>query len=159
MKITAIYPGTFDPVTHGHSDLARRAVKLFDRVIIAVAINPGKSPMFDLKERIHLAETVFAEDHNIEVIGFNGLLVEFARQHQAQVLIRGLRAISDFEHEFQLAGMNRRLAPEIETIFLSPADQYAYVSSSLVREISALGGDVSEFIHPQVRAALQKRIS
>lgn len=158
MKTVALYPGTFDPITQGHSDLARRAAKMFDRIIIAVAQHTGKTPMFSLEERVSLANEVFADTDNIEVMSFDGLLVEFARKQQAGILIRGLRAISDFEYEFQLAGMNRRLAPEVETIFLSPADQYAYVSSSFVREIATLGGDVSEFVHPQVMAALQQRM-
>ncbi|MDA1107297.1 MAG: pantetheine-phosphate adenylyltransferase [Proteobacteria bacterium] len=154
MGITSIYPGTFDPITHGHSDLVQRAARLFDKVIVAVAANPAKKPAFMLDERIRLARLVLADLKNVEVCGFDTLLVDYAKTRGAQVILRGLRAVSDFEHEFQLAGMNRRLAPQVETLFLTPAEQYAYISSSLVREIAALGGDVSEFVHESVRAAL-----
>jgi len=157
MHITAIYPGTFDPITHGHSDLVQRAARLFDKVIVAVAANPTKRPAFDLDERIRLAQRVLSGLPNIEVCGFDTLLVDYAKARDAQVILRGLRAVSDFEHEFQLAGMNRRLAPTVETLFLTPAEQYAYISSSLVREIAALGGDVSGFVHESVRAALAAR--
>ncbi|MEW7979318.1 MAG: pantetheine-phosphate adenylyltransferase [gamma proteobacterium symbiont of Phacoides pectinatus] len=154
---TAIYPGTFDPITNGHSDLIKRAARLFDRVILAVAANPGKAPVFTLDERVALAREVLAGLENVEIREFDSLLVEFARAAGAGVILRGLRAVSDFEYEFQLAGMNRRLAPEVETLFLTPAEQYAYISSSLVREIAALGGDVSEFVHPRVSEALRQR--
>ncbi len=154
MNITAIYPGTFDPFTHGHTDLVQRAARLFDKVIVAVAANPSKRPAFDLEERIRLARLVLSGLDNVEVCGFDTLLADYAKVRGAQVILRGLRAVSDFEHEFQLAGMNRRLAPTVETLFLTPAEQYAYISSSLVREIAALGGDVSEFVHESVRAAL-----
>lgn len=157
MNITAIYPGTFDPITHGHSDLVQRAARLFDKVIVAVAANPTKRPAFDLDERIRLAQLVLSGLPNVEVCGFDTLLVDYAKARDAQVILRGLRAVSDFEHEFQLAGMNRRLAPTVETLFLTPAEQYAYISSSLVREIAALGGDVSAFVHESVRAALAAR--
>ena len=157
MNITSIYPGTFDPITHGHSDLVQRAARLFDKVIVAVAANPTKKPAFALEERIRLARLVLADLKNVEVCGFDTLLVDHAKACGAQVILRGLRAVSDFEHEFQLAGMNRRLAPQVETLFLTPAEQYAYISSSLVREIAALGGDVSEFVHEGVRAALAAR--
>ncbi len=154
MNLTAIYPGTFDPITKGHSDLVQRAAKLFDRVIVAIAANPSKTPALSLAKRVELARTVLAELKNVEIVSFDTLLADFVKARGAQVILRGLRAVSDFEHEFQLAGMNRRLAPQIETLFLTPAEQYAYISSSLVREIAALGGDVSEFVHPAVNAAL-----
>lgn len=157
MNITSIYPGTFDPITHGHSDLVQRAARLFDKVIVAVAANPTKQPAFTLEERIRLARLVLADLKNVEVCGFDTLLADYAKTRGAQVILRGLRAVSDFEHEFQLAGMNRRLAPQVETLFLTPAEQYAYISASLVREIAALGGDVSEFVHESVRAALAAR--
>ena len=159
MPITAIYPGTFDPITHGHSDIAKRAASLFDHVIVAIAANPSKAPMFDLKERVGLAELVLKDIENVSVCGFDTLLANFARQRQAKVLVRGLRAVSDFEYEFQLAGMNRNLIPEIETIFLTPSTQYTYISSSLVREIAYLDGPVAEFVHPAVMTALTEKFS
>lgn len=158
MITTAIYPGTFDPITNGHIDLVMRASKLFDKVIVAVAINPGKKPAFDLAERVDLAKQTLVGLDNVEVCGFEGLLIDVANQKQAKVIIRGLRAVSDFEHEFQLAGMNRRMRPEIETLFLTPAEQFTYISSSLVREIAALGGDVSEFVAPCVMTALKAKL-
>ena len=158
MKITAVYPGSFDPITNGHSDLVQRATRLFDRVIVAVAANPGKGAAFSLDERLRMAREVLAGMENVEVQGFDSLLVEFARDNGAQVIVRGLRAVSDFEYEFQLAGMNRRLAADVETLFLTPAEQYAYISASLVREIAGLGGDVSAFVHDSVRAALAERM-
>lgn len=154
---TAVYPGTFDPITNGHSDIIARASVLFDRVVVAVAGNPGKQPVFGLEERVKLARKVLADLENVEVMEFDTLLVDFAREIGANVILRGLRAVSDFEYEFQLAGMNRRLAPDLETMFLTPAEQYTYISSSLVREISALGGDVKDFVHPVVAVALQKK--
>jgi pantetheine-phosphate adenylyltransferase len=158
MKLTAVYPGTFDPITNGHSDLVHRAARLFDRIIVAVAANPTKRPAFMVEERVALAHTVLDGLANVEVCGFDNLLADFVRTRQAHVILRGLRAVSDFEREFQLAGMNRRLAPDVETLFLTPAEQYAYISSSLVREIAALGGDVSGFVHPAVKAALERRL-
>ncbi len=155
--VTAVYPGTFDPITHGHTDLVRRASGLFERVIVAVAVNAGKAPVCNVDERCALARQVLADLHNVDVVTFNSLLVEFAKQQGAQVVLRGLRAVSDFEYEFQLAGMNRKLAPEIETMFLTPAEKYSYISSSLVREVASLGGDVSEFVHPAVMAALDRK--
>jgi pantetheine-phosphate adenylyltransferase len=155
---TAIYPGTFDPITNGHIDLVIRASKLFNKVIVAVAINPGKKPAFNLAERVDLAKQTLAGLDNVEVCGFEGLLIDVANQKRAKVILRGLRAVSDFEHEFQLAGMNRRMRPEIETLFLTPAEQYTYISSSLVREIAALGGDVSEFVAPCVMTALKAKL-
>ncbi len=154
---TAIYPGTFDPITNGHSDLVARAARLFDHVVVAVASNPGKTPAFGLERRVAMVREVLAHLDNVEITPFSTLLVDFARRYEAGVLLRGLRAVSDFEYEFQLAGMNRRLAPDVETLFLTPAEQYAYISSSLVREISALGGDVSDFVHPTVLTALNER--
>ncbi|MES9902340.1 MAG: pantetheine-phosphate adenylyltransferase [Sedimenticola sp.] len=156
----AIYPGTFDPITNGHSDLIQRAAKLFERVIVAVAVSSGKGmqgPKFDTRERVDLATEVLSGIPNVEIIEFDTLLVDFTRQVGAGVILRGLRAVSDFEYEFQLAGMNRRLAPELETMFLTPAEQFAYISSSLVKEVAALGGDVSEFVHPAVGLALARR--
>ena len=154
----AVYPGTFDPVTHGHSDLVARAARMFEQVIVAVAENPGKIPAFDTQERVALAREVLAGVDNVEVCAFDCLLVDFARQRGASVILRGLRAVSDFEYEFQLAGMNRHLAADIETLFLTPAEQYAFISSSLVREVASLGGDVSPFVHPSVSAALNNRL-
>jgi pantetheine-phosphate adenylyltransferase len=150
----AVYPGTFDPITNGHTDLVHRAAKLFDRVVVAVAVSAAKTPICGVDERMALAREVLAGTPKVEVVSFDSLLVAFVRQIGAGIILRGLRAVSDFEYEFQLAGMNRRLAPDIETVFLTPAEQYSYISSSLVREIARLGGDVSEFVHPAVQAAL-----
>lgn len=156
--LTAIYPGTFDPVTKGHTDLVERALNLFDKVILAVAENTAKEPVFSLDERIQMAKVALADIDGVEVLPLTGLLVDFARAHEAKAILRGLRAVSDFEYEFQLAGMNRKLAPGIETLFLTPAEKYAYISSSLVREIAALGGDVSSFVHKKVMDELIKRL-
>jgi pantetheine-phosphate adenylyltransferase len=153
----AVYPGTFDPITNGHSDLVIRASRVFGKVIVAIAVNPGKNPAFQLKERVKLSKEVLQGIENVEVCSFDTLLVDFVRSRGADVILRGLRAVSDFEYEFQLAGMNRRLAPTVETLFLTPAEQFAFISSGLVREIAALGGDVSEFVHPAVQAALRRR--
>ena len=158
MTVTAVYPGTFDPITHGHTDLIQRASKLFDRVIIAVAANPSKQPLFTLEKRVEMAKLVTKGLSNVSIVGFNSLLVHFAKENSAQVILRGLRAVSDFDYEFQLAGMNRKLDSDIETIFLTPAEKYAYISSSLVREIAALGGDVGGFVHEKVIAELNKRL-
>lgn len=158
MNITAIYPGTFDPVTNGHCDLIERASRLFNRVIVAVAANPKKVPMFTLEERVSLAQQALANLTNVEVCGFDTLLADYAHNRGAQVILRGLRAVSDFEFEFQMAGMNRQLAPDIETLFLTPAEKYTYISSSLVKEVAALGGDVTAFVHPVVSAALSNRL-
>jgi pantetheine-phosphate adenylyltransferase len=155
--ITAVYPGTFDPITNGHSDLVRRASSLFDHIIVAVAKNSGKNPAFDLDQRLALAQTVLTGMNNVEICAFDNLLAEFVQQCEANVILRGLRAVSDFEYEFQLAGMNRRLAPTIETLFLTPAEQFTFISAGLVREIASLGGDVSEFVHPVVQTALSQR--
>jgi len=153
-----MYPGTFDPITLGHEDLVRRAGRLFDKVVVAIAANPSKEPMFSLEERVSLAQTALAEFDNVEVTGYDGLTVDFARQNDLQVIVRGLRAISDFEYEFQLANMNRHLNDEVETAFLTPTETYTYISSSLVREICKLGGDVSEFVSPEVKIALMDRV-
>ena len=156
--LTAVYPGTFDPITRGHEDLVRRAVRLFDRVIVAVAEARNKRPFFTLEERVAMARDVLADVPHVRVEGFSGLLIDFVAEQGAIAVLRGLRAASDFEYEFQLAGMNRKLAPKIETLFLMPAEQYAYISSSLVREIARLGGNVGEFVHPHVKAALEERM-
>jgi pantetheine-phosphate adenylyltransferase len=156
MTRTAAYPGTFDPITNGHTDLVRRAAGIFDKVIVAVAANAGKTPLMSLDVRIDLARRVLADLPNVEVTGYAELTVEFARRHGASVVIRGLRAVSDFEFEFQLANMNRHLARDIETVFLTPQEPFSFISSSLVREIATLGGDVSQFVHPIVEEALKK---
>ncbi|WP_455216673.1 pantetheine-phosphate adenylyltransferase [Kaarinaea lacus] len=158
MANIAIYPGTFDPITRGHSDLVDRSARLFDKVIVALAASPGKTPVFSLEERIDLARSVLGHYPNVEVCGFDGLLVDFAHEKGANIIIRGLRAVSDFEYEFQLAGMNRKLAPDIETLFLTPAEQYSYISSSLVREVASLGGDISPFVHEKIVAELARKL-
>lgn len=159
-QLTAIYPGTFDPITNGHIDLVQRAARLFDRVIVGVAESAGKQPVLPLNERLQLAQEALALAGvaNAEVCGFNILLVEFVKQQGASVIIRGLRAVSDFEYEFQLASMNRHLDADVETVFLTPAEQYSYISSSLVREIAKLGGDISRFVPANVAAALHNRM-
>ena len=154
----AIYPGTFDPVTCGHIDICERALKMFDHIVIGVADSLAKQPFFDITERREMLETVFADNDQISIRPFSGLLIDFARESGADVIIRGLRAISDFEYEVQLAGMNRSLAPEIETVFLTAAQRYAFVSSSLVREIARLDGDVSEFLHPEILQRLTTKL-
>jgi pantetheine-phosphate adenylyltransferase len=158
MKIVALYPGTFDPITNGHTDLVRRAARLFDEVVVAIAANPKKQPLFALAERVTLAQAALADIPQVRVLGFDTLLIEFVRAQKARVILRGLRAVSDFEFEFQLAGMNRRLAPEIETVFLTPSEQEMFISASLVKEIALLGGDVSAFVHARVAAALAGKI-
>jgi pantetheine-phosphate adenylyltransferase len=157
MPVSAMYPGTFDPITLGHEDLVRRAARLFDRVVVAIAANPGKKPMFSLDERVGLARSVLGDLEGVEVTGYEGLTVDFARTHDLQVIVRGLRAISDFEYEFQLANMNRHLTDEVETAFLTPTEKYTYISSSLVREIASMGGDITEFVSPAVKKALLER--
>jgi pantetheine-phosphate adenylyltransferase len=156
MKRHAMYPGTFDPITNGHQDLVRRAAGLFERVIVAIAANPNKAPMFTLDQRVDLARRVLADLPNVEIMGYSGLTVEFARKHNLSVVVRGLRAVSDFEFEFQLANMSRHLAREIETVFLTPQEQFTFISSSLIREIAVLGGETKEFVHPIVDAELKK---
>ena len=157
MKRNAIYPGTFDPITNGHHDLVRRAASIFDRVIVAIAANPNKTPMFPLDARVDLARRVLDDLPNVQVMGYSGLTVEFARKHNGAVIIRGLRAVSDFEFEFQLANMSRHLERDIETVFLTPQEQFTFISSTLVREIAVLGGDVHKFVHPIVEAELKKQ--
>ena len=154
---TAVYPGTFDPITNGHSDLISRATVVFDKVIVAIAASPAKLPRFTLEKRVELARQVLTDFERVEIVEFNSLLVDFARECRADVILRGLRAVSDFEYEFQLDSMNRRLDPKVETMFLTPAEQYSFISSSLVREIARLGGDVSGFVHPVVQQALSRR--
>jgi pantetheine-phosphate adenylyltransferase len=148
MTIRAVYPGTFDPITNGHEDLIQRAARLFDEVVVGVAHSQAKRPFFSLEERVGLAREVLEPYRNVTVLGFAGLLSEFVREQQATVIMRGLRAVSDFEYEFQLAGMNRRLAPGVETLFLTPSDKYLFLSATIVREIAVLGGDISAFVHP-----------
>ncbi len=155
--VKAIYPGTFDPITNGHTDLVRRASKMFSTVVVAVAVNAGKQPICDIKERCALAKKVLSDLENVEVVSFDNLLVEFVKQQQASVVLRGLRAVSDFEYEFQLAGMNRKLAPDVETVFMTPDEKYMFISSSLVREVAGLGGDVSDFVHPLVKQAMTNK--
>lgn len=157
MSTRVIYPGTFDPITNGHQDLVERAARLFDEVIVAIAYSEKKGPTFSLEERTELANTVLGHIDNVRVVGFNILLAEFCKQQKANVLLRGLRAVSDFEYEFQLANMNRQLAPDLETMFLTPAEHYSYISSSLIREIAALDGDVKQFVHPCVVEAFNKK--
>lgn len=154
---TVLYPGTFDPITKGHMDLVGRAARIFDRVVIAVAASPKKNPAFSLEQRVEMAREVLKDIPNVEVVGFSTLLAHFTREVGANVLLRGLRAVSDFEYEFQLANMNRQLAPDVESLFLTPSEKYSYISSTLVREIAALGGDVTQFVHPVVHQALLER--
>jgi len=158
MTVSALYPGTFDPITLGHEDLVRRAAVLFDRVVVAIATNTGsKEPMFTTDERVAMATNALADLHNVEVTSYAGLTVDFARDNDLRVIVRGLRAVSDFEYEFQLANMNRHLTDEVETAFLTPTEKYTFISSSLVREVAELGGDVSEFVSTKVKLALMER--
>ena len=159
MERIAIYPGTFDPITNGHLDLVDRASRLFDKVIIAIAVNTGKAPLFLLEERIALAKESTSIHANVNVIGFENLLVDCAKQHGASVILRGLRAVSDFEYEFQMAGMNRKLAPELETLFLTPLEQYTFISSSVIKSIAQLHGDISSFVPDVVCQQLIKKFS
>lgn len=154
----AVYPGTFDPLTRGHEDLVRRGSTLFETLIIGVADSKAKQPLFTLGERVTIAREVLGDLKNVEVVGFSGLLIEFAREHNARVIMRGLRAVSDFEYEFQLAGMNRNLRPEIETLFMTPVEQHMFISATLVREIAKLGGDVTKFVHPLVQQRLNVKL-
>ncbi len=153
----AIYPGTFDPLTRGHEDLVRRATTLFDAVIVAVADSRAKRTFFTLEERVEMAREVLGDLKNVKIVGFTGLLIDFVRQHGGRVVLRALRAVSDFEYEFQLAGMNRSLYPEFETLFLTPSEQHMFISATLVREIALLGGDVSKFVDPRVEARLRRK--
>lgn len=156
--IKAVYPGTFDPLTRGHEDLVRRASRLFDNLVLGIADSTAKRTFFTLQERIEIAKEVLGDVKNLTVVGFKGLLTEFVRQQDARVVLRGLRAVSDFEYEFQLAGMNRALNPEFETVFLTPGEQHMFISATLVREIATLGGDVSKFVDPVVRAKLSAKV-
>jgi pantetheine-phosphate adenylyltransferase len=156
---TIVYPGTFDPITNGHVDLVERASKLFDKIIIGIASSERKSPLFSIEERIELAQECLQHVPNVEIHGFDVLLVNFVREYKADAIMRGLRAVSDFEYEFQLANMNRALSPEVESFFLTPAERFSYISSSLVREISSLNGDVSKFVPANVTAALSNKFA
>ena len=158
MNNIAVYPGTFDPITYGHIDLIERASRMFSKVIVAVAANSKKQPLFTLEERVVLASQILSDHKNVEVLGFESLLTDFVKDHGANIILRGLRAVSDFDYEFQLAGMNRRLAPEIESLFLMPAENYTYLSSSFVREIASLGGDVAQFVPERIVLALKEKI-
>ena len=158
MTIRAVYPGTFDPITNGHEDLIQRASRLFDNIVVGVAHSQAKRPFFSLDERVGIAREVLAPYSNVTVLGFSGLLSEFVREQQAGVILRGLRAVSDFEYEFQLAGMNRRLAPGVETLFLTPSDKYLFLSATIVREIAVLGGDISAFVHPVTAERMKAKI-
>jgi pantetheine-phosphate adenylyltransferase len=159
MSSRAMYPGTFDPFTNGHNDLVRRASRIFDKVVVAIAANPNKAPLFPLEKRIELARKVVADLPNVAVMGYTGLTVEFAVQNDLNVMMRGLRAVSDFEFEFQLATMSRHLSDQVETVFLTPTEQFNFISSTLIREIASLGGDVREFVHPVVAAALRDKFA
>ena len=150
----AVYPGTFDPITRGHEDLVRRASQLFDGVVVAIAASPGKKPFFTLDERVQMAREVLAPYANVEVTGFSGLLMDFLKQGDARIIVRGLRAVSDFEYEFQMTGMNRMLYPDVETVFLTPAEQYQFISATMVREIASLGGNVAPFVNPALAGRL-----
>lgn len=154
----AMYPGTFDPITRGHEELVRRAARLFDRVVVAVSASPKKAPLFSLEERVGLAKEVLANVPEVSVTGYDDLTIEFARRHDLGAIVRGLRAVSDFEYEFQLATMNRHLTDEVETVFLTPTEHFMFVSSSLIREIAEYGGDVSAFVHPVVEAGLKRKL-
>jgi pantetheine-phosphate adenylyltransferase len=154
-----MYPGTFDPFTNGHNDLVRRACRIFDHVVVSIAANPGKTPLFTLEQRVDLARRVLADVPNVEVMGYTGLTVDFARQQGLNVIMRGLRAVSDFEFEFQLATMSRHLNGEVETVFLTPTEQFNFISSTLIREIASLGGKVGEFVHPIVAEALKNKFA
>ena len=157
MSQRAIYPGTFDPMTKGHVDLIERACNLFDEIVIAIAASEAKNPLFTLDERIKIAEKIFESNEKVTVIGFSGLLVDLAKDNDAKILIRGLRVVADFEYEFQLANMNRAMMPELESVFLTPKEQYSYISSSLVKEICKMGGDVSEFVDPIALSELKRK--
>ena len=158
MTIRAVYPGTFDPITNGHEDLIQRASRLFDEIVVGVAHSQAKRPFFSLDERVSLAKEVLEPYKNVTVLGFAGLLSEFLREQGATVILRGLRAVSDFEYEFQLAGMNRRLAPGVETLFLTPSDKYLFLSATIVREIAVLGGDIAAFVHPLTVQRMREKI-
>ena len=154
----AVYPGTFDPFTRGHEDLVRRASRLFDKIVVGVATSGGKGPIFTMDERVDIAREVLAPYPNVEVQGFSCLLMEFLRQNNARVILRGLRAVSDFEYEFQLASMNRHLAPDVESMFLTPSEKYSFISSTLVREVALHGGDVRPFVNPVIATAIENKL-
>ena len=156
-KRSAVYPGTFDPITNGHQDLVRRAAGIFDRLVVGIAANAGKTPLFPLAERVGLAQKVLADLPNVTVLGYTGLTVDFAREQGCGIVVRGLRAVSDFEFEFQLATVSRHLAREVDYVFMTPQEQFTFISSTLVREIASYGGDVSHFVHPVVAEALKNR--
>ena len=157
--ITVVYPGTFDPLTRGHEDLVRRAARVFDRVVVGVADSEAKRPLFSANERVAMAREVLAPFANVEVLGFSALLMDFVRAQGAKIILRGLRAVSDFEYEFQMAGMNRHLYPDVETLFLTPSEQFTFVSATIVREIAKFGGDVSHFVHPLVEQRIRARVA
>ena len=159
MGIRAMYPGTFDPITNGHIDLIRRASGMFDEVVVAIADNQKKKPLFNLEERVSMAQDILKELKNVRIVGYSNLTIHFAKEENLNVIIRGIRAVSDYEFEFQLASMNRQLNENIETLFMTPADEYSYLSSSMVREIAAYHGDVSQFVHPLVSAAIKQRFA
>ena len=157
MKRKAVYPGTFDPITNGHADLVRRAASIFETLIVAVAANPNKTPMFPVEKRVEMARDVLADVTNVQIVGYADLTIEFAKKQGCQCIVRGLRAVSDFEFEFQLANMNRHLGRDVETVFMTPQEQFTFISSTLVREIAVLGGNVTDFVHPIVAAELRKQ--
>ncbi len=159
MTKTILYPGTFDPITNGHTDLIERAARLFDKIIVAIAENEGKGPLFSIEERVAMAKKATGHLKHVEVVGFSGLLVDFAQQCKVDALLRGIRAVSDFEYEFQLANMNRRLAPDLESVFLTPDETHTFISSTLVREVARYGGDITEFVHPFVAEQLQSKFA
>lgn len=158
MTTRVIYPGTFDPITNGHLDLIERAAAMFDHVVVGIAASPSKKPLFDLQERVTLTQTITKHLSNVEVVGFSGLLVDFAKESNANILVRGLRAVSDFEYEFQLANMNRRLMPELETVFLTPSEENSFLSSTIVKEVALHKGDVSQFVDPRITGALNAKL-
>jgi len=157
MNVRAVYPGTFDPLTRGHEDLVRRASRLFGSLVLGVAESRSKSPLFSVDERVAIAREVLSDVKNLRVVGFSGLLIDFVRQQDSRVILRGLRAVSDFEYEFQLAGMNRNLFADVETVFLTPSEKHTFISATLVREIALLGGDVTKFVHPVVKKRLAEK--
>ncbi|MFC1502926.1 pantetheine-phosphate adenylyltransferase [Pseudomonadota bacterium] len=158
MTTRVIYPGTFDPITNGHLDLIERAAAMFDHVVVGIAASPSKKPLFDLQERVTLTQAITKHLSNVEVVGFSGLLVDFAKESNANILVRGLRAVSDFEYEFQLANMNRRLMPELETVFLTPSEENSFLSSTIVKEVALHKGDVSQFVDPRITGALNAKL-
>lgn len=155
----AVYPGTFDPITRGHEDLVRRATRVFDEVIVAIAVSSSKKPFFTLEERVAMAKQVLSDCDNVKVMSFSGLLMDFLRQQNARIIVRGLRAASDFEYEFQMAGMNRGMYPDVETLFMTPSEQYMFISATIVREIATLGGNVDAFVHPLVTQKLREKLN